>query len=146
MQPGAEANNITFPFLSRKIGWHDLSHQTPAPNGLTGEFVKLNQWMATQFAYLLGKLKQYGLLEDSLVLWTNSMQNANAHDSSNVPLVLAGRLGGRLRTGRHFRIASPNRYVNDLYVTIARAFGTGLATIGDAAKNKGAVAGLFEGT
>jgi hypothetical protein len=43
------------------------------------------------------------------------------HDTHNLPVVLAGGLGGRLKTGRHLSFAG--RSHNDLHTTILNLFG-----------------------
>ena len=49
------------------------------------------------------------LLDNSMILLTSSMMTGN-HDNDQLPVVLLGRAGGRLRTGRvHDYLQSPNR-------------------------------------
>jgi hypothetical protein len=41
------------------------------------------------------------VLDRSMILFGAGMRDGNAHNPHNLPLVLAGRAGGRLATGRH---------------------------------------------
>jgi hypothetical protein len=41
------------------------------------------------------------MLDHSLLLWTSEFRRGESHNVSNLPIVLAGKAGGALRTGRH---------------------------------------------
>jgi hypothetical protein len=68
-------------------------------------------------------------LDDSLLVWTTQNGNANSHTELNTPFVLAGKMGGRLVTGR--LLDAGGEAQNNLYVTIANAMGVALTTFGE---------------
>lgn len=96
---------------------------------------KINRWHAEQLAYLLNKLRNVRegdrtLLDNSMVLFGSSMSDGNRHDPNNLPIILAGRAGGKISSGRH--IASPkNTPLCNLYVSMLDRMGTPVEAFGD---------------
>jgi hypothetical protein len=116
----------TFPWLGLGLtgGWHARVHMHGGdnPEGMARAF----QWYSQEFAYLLAQLDSVSegsgtLLDHTLVLWLSEFGDGGAHDTRNLPVVLAGGLGGKLKTGRHLAFA--NRSHNDLFTTILNLFG-----------------------
>jgi hypothetical protein len=74
---------------------------------------------------------QDGTLLDNMLLYsTAEMGDPAAHGGWSLPIVLAGRAGGALETGRH----SPQdgRTTGDLYATFLAMLGLGDTTFGAA--------------
>jgi hypothetical protein len=98
-------------------------------------YSKINRWHSEQLAYFLDKLRsvregERTLLDNSMVLFGSSMSDGNRHDPNNLPIVLAGRAGGKLDTGRH--IACPkNTPLCNLYVSMLEQMGTPVDSFGD---------------
>src|SRR6185369_10679329 len=68
--------------------------------------VKINTFYVQRFAYLLSKLKaategDSNVLDNSIVYFTSEFGNAHLHDMRNVPMVVAGKAGGKFKTGQH---------------------------------------------
>jgi hypothetical protein len=68
------------------------------------------QWRASMFARLLKGLKAMpegngSMLDNSLVLWTSEFSYGGQHSSADLPVMLAGKAGGALKTGRHIQYA-----------------------------------------
>jgi hypothetical protein len=77
---------------------HLLSHSDSA------DWLKVNQFFVKQLAYIAGKLDavQEGertLLDNTMLLYCSSMLNGN-HDANQLPVVMVGGGGGRIRGGR----------------------------------------------
>jgi hypothetical protein len=113
---------------------HSLSHNTDA--GTLAQLTAINIWYAEQFAYLIDKLKAAPdgagtLLDNTAVLWANELGEGASHTTSNIPFVLAGKLGGALRTGRFLQYSS--RPHNDLLTALANAYGVPGKTFGNPA-------------
>ena len=80
-----------------------------------------------QYAYLLGKLQGYcegerSLLDNCMVLFGAGMRDGNAHNPHNLPIVLAGRAGGSLATGRHL-VYDKDTPLTNLYVGMLNRMG-----------------------
>jgi hypothetical protein len=126
---------------------HDLAHSTDKPDGSAGEkLVTLNRYWAEQYAYLLTKLKSVPegsgtLLDNTVVLFANSLSNGSTHSGRRLPWVLAGKAGGALRTGRYVKFS--DRPHNDLLVTLCQALGVETNTFGDPRFCSGPLTELF---
>jgi hypothetical protein len=59
------------------------------------------------------------------------MRDGNAHSPINLPLVLAGKAGGTLATGRHL-VYDPKTPLCGLYVGLLRRMGVPVTRFGDA--------------
>jgi hypothetical protein len=98
-------------------------------------YSKINRWHSEQLAYFLNKLKsvkegESTLLDNSMILFGSSMSDGNSHEPDNLPIVLAGRGGGKIKPGRH--IACPkNTPLCNLYVSMLDQMGTPVESFGD---------------
>ena len=75
------------------------------------------------------------VLDNSCLLFTNSLWSGTKHDSSKVPVVLAGGLGGTLQTGRvldYTDKGDDNRKLCSMYLSIMDRMGVKLDRFGDA--------------
>jgi len=85
--------------------------------------------------YFLEKLKATpdgdgSLLDHSLIMYGGGMGNGNLHRHTDLPCVLAGKLGGKFQTGRH--LAYPeNTPMSNLLVTILDKVGVHVDKLGD---------------
>lgn len=82
----------------------DLTHNGRDPK-LEAMYLKTNQFHASQFAYLLDRMKKIDegestLLENSLLMFCSNLFDGDKHQADRMPIVLAGQGGGSLRTGR----------------------------------------------
>ena len=142
----------------------DVSHRQ-APGWLDGEggsqhymvhtfadddsrLVRINTWYASQFAYLLAKMKAQkepdgsSLLDHSLLFWPHEIAIGKVHDGRNTPYLLAGKLGGALKAGRYLQYGGQGRRNNDLLISILNAFGVSATTFGKPEWCHGALPGL----
>jgi hypothetical protein len=123
-----EVSNQNFSFLDGvKGGHHSMSHHENDSEKLR-QYQLINRWHIAQFAYLLAKLRDMkegdrSVLDSSMVLFGSGIRDGNRHDPHNLPLVLGGRAGGRLATGRHLVYEKDTPLAN-LYVSMLDAFGT----------------------
>lgn len=124
---------------------HSVSHDSSS--GGIQQNVDINRWYATQVAYLLRKMQEVpqaegNLLDHSLVVWVSELANGAGHNPSPVCTVLAGRLGGRIRTGRFVDFGG-NADWNQLLVTICQAMGTEINKVGDLGGSPGGLPGAL---
>jgi hypothetical protein len=86
---------------------HEISHHLGDPADYQ-RAIGIEKWFMGQMAYLIAELKKRPegggtMLDSSVLLWANCMQDGGAHSTSRMPFVLAGRAGGALKTGRWLR-------------------------------------------
>ncbi len=103
---GNAVSGRNFSFLDGVKGsHHEISHHQDDATKLE-EYKLINIWHLQQYAYMLEKMKSIkegegNLLDNSMVLFGAGMRDGNAHNPHNLPLVLAGKGGGGIATGRH---------------------------------------------
>jgi hypothetical protein len=72
------------------------------------------------------------LLDNSMVLYASGMSNGNRHARENLPILLAGRAGGKLATGRYIDFNWKQRTpLANLYVEMLNRAGVPTEKFGD---------------
>jgi len=122
-----------YPFLGIRDDHHSYSHSNTGP-----EYKKIVTFHVEQYAYLVGRLAamQEGdctVLDNSCIQFIS--EHWDAHNSNQVPVVLAGGLGGTLETGRtldYLPSGNDRRKLCSLYLALADRMGLDLREFGDA--------------
>jgi len=117
----------------------DLTHNGREPE-LEAMYLKTNQYHVEQFAYLVRRLKEIdeggsSLLDNSLLLCCSNLFDGDKHEADEMPMLLAGRGGGRLETGRILDYrdrGDENRRACSLYLSLLDNMGVSLPAFGDA--------------
>lgn len=128
-------------------GHHSLSHEVDSRGDSYQEILKIDRWYASQFAYLIGSLKNQtaedgqSLLHHTAVLWVNELARGSSHSRRNQSWLLAGQLGGTLSTGRHIDVGG--RSNNDLFVTLGQSMGVEMNSFGEQQFNNGPLTELL---
>ena len=112
--------------------YHHISHRVKS-DGSDGEAIpdaeelhhKIDKHFAGYFKYLLDKLSSFTtptgtLLEDRATDWMNDLADGPPHGSNNLPSVVAGGAGGKLKTGQYLR---GNFGINKIHNSIGAALG-----------------------
>ena len=120
-----EGSNRSYRNLSITRGHHELSHHQGNADNLR-QIREINRFHIRQFAYLLGKLKSMPegdgtVLDNTMLLYGAALADGNRHEHENLPLVLAGRAGGGIVSGRHVRYPSETPMCNLLLAMMNRA-------------------------
>jgi hypothetical protein len=125
--------------------------------GKRAEAVKIETWLAGQFASVIAKLKATpeadgsgSLFDNTIVVWTRDFGEANAHGSNDMKMVYAQGKGGYLKTaptGRYLRAPASNKRQERSLLNLIEAMGvtdfTGFGDIGaDFKPNKTPLEGL----
>lgn len=121
--------------------FHGISHHRNEPDRLA-EYETIINWHMRQTAYFLTRMSNLdeggsSLLDNSMVMFGSSLRDGNAHDPSNLPLILAGRGKGSLRPGRRV-VAKEDTPLCNLYLALmhrmglhdARSFGDSTEPLG----------------
>jgi len=148
---GNAVSNKNFSFLEGVKGaHHEMSHHENKQEKLE-QYQLINTWHLAQTAYLLQKMEsiregERTLLDNSMVLFGAGMRDGNAHDPHNLPLVLAGRGGGMIASGRHL-VYAKNTPLCNLYQSMLSRMGAPVERFSD---STGELVGLndpaFKGT
>jgi hypothetical protein len=129
-----DGSNRSYRFLGVPEGHHDVSHHGRDP-AKQRKIQKINQFHVEQLAYLLGKLrasKEGGVpqLDSCLVVYGSGISDGNRHDHENLPILLAGKGGGRLKSGRHLRFPKETP-LTSLYLSMLDRVGVKVPSFGD---------------
>ena len=125
---------LRFPHL--KVDYmihHLLSHTDNA------DWLKVNQFFMTQMAYIAAKLDAVKegdrtLLDNSMILYCSSMMSG-AHNNDQLPVVMLGSGGGKIKTGRIVDYTGkPNRKMCSLYLSLMDKVGVRPKTFGDSSQ------------
>jgi hypothetical protein len=126
-------SSLRFPHL--KVDYmihHLLSHTDGA------DWLKVNRFFTEQVAYIAKKLDEVKegertLLDNSMILFCSSMMTGN-HNNDQLPVVLVGRGGGQIKSGRVLDyLGKPNRKMCSLYLSLMEKAGVKLDRFGDSA-------------
>jgi hypothetical protein len=124
-------SSLRFPHL--KVDYmihHLLSHTDGA------DWLKVNRFFTEQVAYIAQKLDEVKegertLLDNSMLLFCSSMMTGN-HNNDQLPVVLLGKGGGQIKTGRVLDyLGKPNRKMCSLYLSLMDKAGVKLDRFGD---------------
>ena len=144
-----DLSQMNFGFLE---GVHGSLHLDLTHNGRDPEmeamYLKTNQFHVAQFAYLVKRLKaidegERTLLDNSVLLCCSNLFDGDKHRADEMPILLAGRAGGRLKTGRvldYLSAGDDNRRACSLYLSLMDLMGSPQRQFGDADKG---LAGLL---
>ncbi|MBM3738105.1 MAG: DUF1552 domain-containing protein [Acidobacteria bacterium] len=132
------ANDLSaqiYPFLQIREGHHSASHYN-----LSDGYERITRFHLGQLAYLAQKLDSMPegegtVLDNSCLLFLSNLWSGRKHDNSRLPLVMAGGLGGTVKTGRTLDfLGAPDssRKLCSLYLSILQRMGVKLDRFGDA--------------
>lgn len=128
-----------------EVTYHVMSHATGTPE-FDSQLTRIHTWYNERLAEFLRTLRDTldsdgrSLLDNTLVVsWSEIRRGFHTFD--NLPIQLFGGAGGRLTGGRLVRY--PGHTTNDLWLTIAQAFGQDMTVFGDAERCTGPLDGLF---
>jgi len=124
-----------YPESGTNISFHGGSHHAEDP-GQIAQFAKVNRYHVQMLGYLIQKLDAIKegdgtLLDHSLVLYGSNMGNSNQHLHYDVPAVLVGGAGGRLKGDRHLPYATKTVPTGNLLLSILDMFDVKADHFGD---------------
>jgi hypothetical protein len=124
-------SSLRFPHLKVDYMIHHLLSHTDGD-----DWLKVNRFFTEQLAYIARKLDEVQegertLLDNSMILYCSSMMTGG-HNNDQLPVVLIGRGGGQIRTGRILDyLGKPNRKMCSLYLSLLDRAGVRLDSFGD---------------
>jgi len=127
-------SNRSYREVSVPDGHHGLSHHQGRESNLE-KIRRIDRFHVEQFAYFVERLKSVRegdgtLLDSCMVLYGSGISDGNRHNNENLPLVLAGRGGGSIDTGRHI-IYDQETPACNLFVSMLERAGAPIDSFGD---------------
>lgn len=132
---GNSVSNRNFSFLDGVHGnHHSISHHMERPE-LLEEYIRITAWHTEQYAYLLNRLKSIKegdktLLDNSMVMFTSDLRDGNRHSPRNLPIILAGKGGGKIKTGQNV-VFEKDTPLSNLYMTMLETMNIEEKSFGD---------------
>lgn len=127
-------SNRAYGFLGYPNGHHQYSHHNDDPVNLAA-LQAIDTWEVEQLAYLLDRMTSIvepdgtTLLDNSIVYFSSEIEDGNSHSHFNLPVLLAGRGGGMIETGRH--IVHDDVPMSNLFLGVLQGLGVPVDSFGD---------------
>ena len=117
----------------------DLTHNGRAADK-EAMYLKTNQFHVAQFAYLTARMKAISegettLLDNSILMCASSLFDGDLHGADQLPILLTGKGGGSLKTGRildYLGRGDQQRKACSLHLSLMDRMGVRLDRFGDA--------------
>jgi Protein of unknown function (DUF1552) len=130
-----DLSGLFYPFLDVRTAHHPSSHDDQSD-----AYERVSRYYVSQLAYLAGRLDamkegERTVLDNSCLMFISNMWSGSRHDSSKVPLLLVGGLGGSLESGRvldYMGKGSDSRKLCSLYLSLMDRMGVSQERFGDA--------------
>jgi hypothetical protein len=131
-----DLSGLFYPFLDVRTAHHPTSHEDQSD-----AYERVTRYYVSQLAYLAGRLAAMPegdttVLDNSCLMWVSNMWSGSKHDSSKLPVLLVGSLGGALATGRvldYIGRDEEDRKLCSLYLSLMNRMGVKTGRFGDAA-------------
>lgn len=139
---GNAGSNRTYPHLEVRAGHHTLSHHG-GDAAKQAQIEKINRFHCEELSYLVARLDalkegELRLLDQVALVYGSGIRDGNRHDHHDLPIVVAGGLGGALQTGRRLAYAQETPLAN-LWVSLLRGANVPARGFGD---SSGPLSGL----
>ena len=97
---------------------HVTSHHRNDPQ-LLREYQIISRWHVQRLERMMDKMAAIDeggrtLLDNTLILFGAGMSQGNTHSGENIPILLAGKAGGTMKTGRHIQTPEKTQHSNFL--------------------------------
>jgi hypothetical protein len=132
-----EGSNRPYGLIGVPEGHHDLSHHGRDPKK-QAKISQINTFHVTQLAYLLTKLKGIKegdgtLLDHCMISYGSGNSDGDRHNHDDLPVLLAGRGSGTIKTGRHLRLPrEKDTPLNNLWLSLLDRMSITVDSFGDA--------------
>jgi hypothetical protein len=126
---GREGSTRTYREIEISDAHHPITHHRGDPE-LIEKVARINTYHVEQFAYFLAKLKSIPdgegtLLDHSQIVYGSGLSDGNLHEHDNLPILLAGKTGGR-------HVTYPDETpLNNLHLALLDRMGVHVDSLGD---------------
>jgi hypothetical protein len=130
-----EATDRNYPWLGFTDGHHELSHHAGVAEK-NRKLREIDRYHISILAYMIEKMMTVEeaegstLLDNSMVLFGSGISDGDRHDHINLPVIVLGKGGGSLRTGRHHR-CRPETPMSNLLLSMLHQAGARVDRFGD---------------
>ncbi len=130
-----DLSGLFYPFLDVRTAHHPTSHEDRSE-----AYQRVTHYYVSQLAYLAQRLSEMPegettVLDNSCLLFVSNMWSGSQHDSTKLPVLTVGGLGGSLPTGRLLDYSNrpeEQRKLCGLHLAIVNRMGVERKSFGDA--------------
>jgi hypothetical protein len=131
---GNAGSNRSYRSIGVPEGHHDLSHHGKKEHNIS-QIRKINRFQMEAFGRFAASLKSTAvpggnLLNSCIVQLGSGLADGDRHSHDDLPIILLGTGGGRIRSGRHLRYRKDTPMAN-LYLELLGLSGSKLKSFGD---------------
>lgn len=132
-----DLSRMDFGFL--RPGSSDLTNMHGMSHAGGTDYALMNRFHIEMYAHLLKRLHESpegeaSVLDNSCVMFCSSLMSGGAHDRTQMPVLLAGKLGGALKTGRtltYNKASDDRRRLCNLFAKLSGHYGLKSRAVGD---------------
>ena len=127
-----EGSNRSYTDIGVREGHHSLSHHGRSETKLK-DIAKINLFHMQQFAYVLQKMKDTkegagNMLDNTMCVYGCAIRDGDRHDHTDLPVLMAGKGGGTIKTGVHVQTREP---MTNLFLSLFDRLGVKAERLGD---------------
>lgn len=129
-----DGSNRTFPSLGISEGHHFLTHNQREEE-YADKVAAIDRYYIQSFARFLERMDEIedidgnSLLHNSMIVYGGAIADGNRHTHENLPVLMAGRAGGALQSGRMLK--AEKQPMSNLFVNMLNTFGVDVDQFGD---------------
>ena len=129
-----EGSNRSYRHVGVDNGHHELSHHRDDREKVE-QIEKIDRFLADELGRFLKGLLDTpegagSLLDNCMILYGSGLSDGNRHRHDDLPIVLAGRAGGTIQSGRHVEL-SRETPLNNLFLSMLDRMDAGVPSLGD---------------
>jgi hypothetical protein len=129
-----EGSNRPYKMVGVNSGHHELSHHRGDPEKIE-QLKKIDAFLVSEFGRFLKQLADTpegdaSLLDNCMIMYGSGLSDGNRHRHDDLPIILAGRGGRTIQTGRHV-VVTGGAPLNNLFLSMCDRVGASIASLGD---------------
>ena len=129
-----EGSNRSYRHVGVNNGHHELSHHRDDREKVE-QIEKIDRFLADELGRFLKGLLDTpegsgSVLDNCMILYGSGLSDGNRHRHDDLPIVLAGRAGGTIQSGRHVEL-SRETPLNNLFLSMLDRMDAGIPSLGD---------------
>lgn len=129
-----EGSNRSYPQIGVNDGHHHLSHHQKKEDWIAS-LKKIDRFLIEEFAHFLERLDETRegegtLLDHAMVVYGSAIADGNRHTHHDLPILLAGRGGGTIHSGRHI-VYPTETPLNNLFLSLLDRMDAPVDSLGD---------------
>ncbi len=139
-----EGSNRSYKMVDVNDGHHEISHHQDDKDKVA-KLKKIDLFLVTEFARFIKKLQATPdgsgtLLDNCMVMYASGLSDGNRHRHDDLPVVLAGKAGGTIDTGRFIDLDGETP-LNNLFLSMLDRVGANVPSLGDSSGRLAALQG-----